>query len=66
LATKIEQEEKDRVAAQKDRLGEEGLKELQEKLDAAKKESDIPIPTEMLTSFPITNVRHHLQPASFL
>ncbi|KAK4688517.1 presequence protease, partial [Tremellales sp. Uapishka_1] len=55
LANKIEKDEKERVSAQKDSLGEEGLKRLEAKLAAAKKESDRPIPEEMLTEFPITD-----------
>jgi len=38
----------DRIA----KLGDEGLKKLQEKLDSAKAKNDAPIPEEILTSFP--------------
>lgn len=55
LSQEIETTEKERVAKQKAELGEAGLKRLQEELDAAKKESDTPIPPEILTSFPVTN-----------
>lgn len=56
LAAELEKDEKARVAEQKAKFGEEGLKKLQEELDAAKQESDKPIPEEMLTTFPAINV----------
>lgn len=39
---KLEKDEKERVKAQQDRLGEEGFKKLAEKLNAAKEENDKP------------------------
>jgi Zn-dependent M16 (insulinase) family peptidase len=56
LAAKIEQAEKERLAQRRTQLGEEKLKELEKKLEAAKMESDRPPPEEMITKFPITNV----------
>ncbi|OXG18692.1 cytoplasmic protein [Cryptococcus neoformans Tu401-1] len=55
LSVKIEKEERERVARRKEELGEEKLKELEAMLEAAKKESEIPPPKEMITSFPITD-----------
>ncbi len=63
LSAKIEKDEKERVATQKAQLGEEGLKKLEEKLEAAKKDSDRPIPPEMLTRFPITDVSQLVFPS---
>ncbi|KAG9770994.1 hypothetical protein KCU75_g7831, partial [Aureobasidium melanogenum] len=42
-----------RVKAQKERLGENGLKELAEKLEQAKAENDKPIPDDVLSQFPV-------------
>lgn len=56
LTQELEKVEKARIAKQKEDLGEEGLKKLQKELDSAKKESEKPIPPELLTSFPVTNV----------
>lgn len=56
LAREIEESDKKRIAEQKEKFGEEGLKKLQEKLDWAQKESDKAIPPEMLTIFPPVNV----------
>lgn len=56
LSQEIEETEKKRIAEQRKELGEEGLKKHQERLDWAKKESDKPIPSEMLTLFPPVNV----------
>ncbi|KAL7420500.1 hypothetical protein Q5752_004450 [Cryptotrichosporon argae] len=55
LSAKIEADEKARIAAQKEAYGEKGLEELERKLEHAKKESDQPIPPEMLTSFPLAD-----------
>lgn len=53
LSDKIKNDEEARVAAQKERLGEKGLKELAEKLEKAKAENDREIPKEMLAEFKI-------------
>lgn len=53
LAEKTTKAEKARVAAQKEKLGEDGLKELAEKLKKAQEANDIPIPAELLQKFPI-------------
>ena len=57
LADKLEMEEKARVAAQVKRLGPGGLAELEKKLAAAKDEHDQPIPEEVLTNFPVPDVK---------
>lgn len=56
LAKKIEEDEKKRVADQKAKFGEEGLKKLQEKLEKAKADNDREIPKEKLGKFPVPGV----------
>jgi len=53
LSKKLKQDERDRIAAQKQRLGTEGLKDLESKLAAAKAANDREIPREILTSFKV-------------
>lgn len=53
LADKISADEKARVKSQQDRLGEEGLKKLAEKLKQAQEENDAPIPESLLNRFPV-------------
>jgi len=53
LSDKLKTEEEARVATQKERLGEKGLKELADKLEKAKAENDKEIPQEMLAEFAI-------------
>ncbi|KAG9585426.1 hypothetical protein KCV04_g22352, partial [Aureobasidium melanogenum] len=53
LSKKLKTDEKARVKAQKERLGENGLKELAEKLEQAKAENDKPIPDDVLSQFPV-------------
>lgn len=53
LSEKLKADEKARVDAQKKRLGEEGLKKLEKKLEEAKAENDKPIPKEILGSFKV-------------
>jgi Zn-dependent M16 (insulinase) family peptidase len=57
LQQKLEADEKARVAAQVNKLGPEGLAELEQKLAAAKEEHEQPIPEDMLTSFPVPDVK---------
>ena len=52
LSEKISADEKARVKAQQEKLGEEGLKKLSEKLKQAQEENDRPIPDELLGKFP--------------
>ena len=56
LASKIETEEKDRLAKRREELGEEKLKELERLVEEAKAESEIAPPSEMISGFPITDV----------
>jgi len=53
LSEKITREEKARVEAQKERLGEEGLQQLAEKLADAQAKNDKPIPDSLLEKFPV-------------
>ncbi|OCF75418.1 cytoplasmic protein [Kwoniella mangroviensis CBS 8886] len=55
LSEKIEKDEKERVEKRKAELGEEKLKELEKRVEDAKKQSDVPPPTEMISGFPITD-----------
>ncbi|EJD55672.1 hypothetical protein AURDEDRAFT_109912 [Auricularia subglabra TFB-10046 SS5] len=56
LQERLEKEENARVAAQVEKLGEEGLKKLGEQLEAAKAANDAPVPSDVLTSFPVPSV----------
>jgi Zn-dependent M16 (insulinase) family peptidase len=53
LSEKITREEEARVKAQQERLGEEGLKRLADKLKEAQDENDKPIPDSLLEKFPV-------------
>ncbi|KAJ5666085.1 uncharacterized protein N7477_008533 [Penicillium maclennaniae] len=53
LSEKLKNDEEARVAAQKERLGEKGLKELADKLEKAKAENDKEIPKDLLAAFGI-------------
>lgn len=53
LSKKIKEDEEARVAAQKAKLGESGLKELEEKLAEAKAENDREIPKDILQKFAV-------------
>lgn len=57
LAEKIETIEKARLAAQVEKLGPEGLAKAEQELEAAKAEHELPIPKEILTSFPVPDVK---------
>ncbi|GJE87608.1 Zn-dependent peptidase M16-like protein [Phanerochaete sordida] len=57
MAKRLEEEEKVRITKQKERLGAEGLKRAEAELESAKAEHDRPIPTEILTSFPVPSVK---------
>ncbi|KKK20693.1 putative zinc metalloprotease, partial [Aspergillus rambellii] len=56
LSESLKKEEEARVAAQKKRLGEEGLKKLADKLEKAKADNDKEIPKEMLEDFKIPGI----------
>ena len=53
LSEKLKAEETARVKAQQEKLGEEGLKKLADKLDEAKAHNDRPIPDEILDGFKV-------------
>ena len=57
LADKLEKDEKARIAAQVERLGPEGLKKAGGELEAAKAEHERVVPTEIITSFPLPDVK---------
>ena len=57
MADRLDREEKARIAAQRERLGPTGLEECERLLEEAKKEHDKEIPTEILTSFPVPDVK---------
>jgi Zn-dependent M16 (insulinase) family peptidase len=57
LASKLEQDERKRIEQQLMRLGPAGLATAVKELEAAKKEHDRPIPQEVLTSFPVPDVK---------
>ncbi|KAI0639791.1 Metalloenzyme, LuxS/M16 peptidase-like protein [Trametes polyzona] len=57
MADRLEQAEKARIAAQKAKLGPEGLAECERVLEEAKKEHETEIPKEILTSFPVPSVK---------
>jgi hypothetical protein len=57
MAEKLEKTEKGRIAAQIKKLGPSGLAKATKELEAAKAEHDKPIPTEVLTAFPVPDVK---------
>ena len=56
MAERLKKEEEARVSAQKEKLGEKGLKELADKLEKAKAENDKEIPQGMLEQFKIPGI----------
>ncbi|PWY86141.1 hypothetical protein BO70DRAFT_351755 [Aspergillus heteromorphus CBS 117.55] len=56
MSEAVKKEEEARVAEQKKRLGEEGLKKLADKLEKAKAANDKEIPKEMLEKFEIPGI----------
>lgn len=57
LADRLESDEKVRVDEQVTRLGQEGLAKATEELKIAQAHNDRPIPLELLTCFPLPDVR---------
>jgi Zn-dependent M16 (insulinase) family peptidase len=57
MAEKLEQDEKARLAVQREKLGPDGLAKAEQELEAAKAEHEKPIPTDVLTSFPVPDVK---------
>jgi len=53
MSDRLKADEKSRVKAQQEKLGESGLKHLKEKLDQAQAENDKPIPDSILEGFPV-------------
>ncbi|KAI0348495.1 hypothetical protein BDW22DRAFT_1404375 [Trametopsis cervina] len=57
MAKRLEEEEKARLEKQRETLGKEGLAKAEKELDEAKKEHDKEIPNEILTGFPVPDVK---------
>lgn len=57
MADKLEKTEKARIAAQVKKLGPTGLAKATKELEDAKAEHDKPIPTDVLTAFPVPDVK---------
>lgn len=57
LAASLEATEKARVAKQKEELGPEGVERVKKVLEDAKREHETPIPSEVLTGFPVPDVK---------
>jgi Zn-dependent M16 (insulinase) family peptidase len=57
IAERLEKEEKARIEKQKAILGPEGLAQKAKELEEAKAEHEKPIPTEVLKSFPVPDVK---------
>jgi Zn-dependent M16 (insulinase) family peptidase len=57
MAEKLEKAENARITTQIEELGPSGLKKAEEELDEAKAEHDRPIPSDLLTSFPVPDVK---------
>ncbi len=66
LSAKLKSDEATRIEQQKQKLGPEGLKRMQEKLDKAKAENDREIPTDLLARFrvPSTESIHFVNTSS--
>lgn len=60
LAEKIARQTKEHLAQTKEKLGEAGLKKKAEELEVAQKDNDRPIPAEMITDFPISDVSNRV------
>ena len=57
MVDKLEKNEKARIAAQVERLGPEGLEKAEVELEMAKAEHGKAVPSEILTSFPVPDVK---------
>jgi hypothetical protein len=57
MADKLEKDEKTRVAAQIERLGPEGLRKAEVELKVAEAEYGKAVPPEILTSFPVPDIK---------
>lgn len=56
LAATLRKETKERVSDRRKKLGEDGLRDLQDKLDAAQKANDVEAPLEVIEKFKIPDV----------
>ncbi len=56
LADKLEVDEKNRVEEQNKLLGDEGRRRAKEELEAAKAVHELPIPEDLIKSFPVPDV----------
>jgi Zn-dependent M16 (insulinase) family peptidase len=56
VAERLEKETQERVAANRERFGEEGLKRLQQALDEAQKKNDVDIPPGFINLFKVPAV----------
>ena len=57
MADNLEKSEKARIAAQVKKLGPSGIAKATKELEAAKAEHEKPIPKEVLTAFPVPDVK---------
>jgi hypothetical protein len=57
MAKRLEKDDKARLAAQVEQLGPDGLAKAAKVLADAKAENDKPIPEEILTAFPVPDVK---------
>jgi hypothetical protein len=64
MVEKISRLAKERLESTKSALGEAGLKQKAEELQSAQTENDRPIPSNMITDFPISDVSHICAAAS--
>ncbi|KAK3900955.1 Presequence protease 1, chloroplastic/mitochondrial [Staphylotrichum tortipilum] len=66
LANTLKANEEARLAKRREELGKEGLEQLREKLDLAKKNNDKPIPPEVLDQWPVpgTGSIHFIESAT--
>lgn len=57
MADRLEKDEKARIEAQVKKLGPEGLAKAEKLLEDAKAEHDKPIPNEIISTFPVPDVK---------
>ncbi|KAL8954070.1 MAG: hypothetical protein Q9222_000127 [Ikaeria aurantiellina] len=57
LSKRLKSEEKSRIEAQKEKLGPEGLKALEQKLAQAQAENDKEVPKDLLQRFPVPSTK---------
>ncbi|KAF3771027.1 hypothetical protein M406DRAFT_235927, partial [Cryphonectria parasitica EP155] len=66
MATKLKEAEEARIAKRKEELGEDGLRKLAEKLEAAKAKNEVDIPPSVLDQWPVpgTDSIHFIESAT--